>query len=223
MKAYNNYVGTAYKYGLLTNPLYNNLPAIRDKIIESFKFQAEYGTELELIEGRETIELNEEIIAKMIIPFENVDGLTVGEIGDYKDLRCTNNYLVFVMYDSVTIYKPKDNNPYNAKESFKEPEEQGIARFMYIMDIRKYKDVKIDEVIEKHLIKNLDKVNIQNKRRALSFLEKYIYGEDRMVRKTIYEYTDANDIKIDLSDNRLLQKENEKKLQEKRKLFGRKN
>ena len=222
MKAYNNYVGTAYKYGMMTHP-FDISPAIRDKLIKSFKFQTAYGEELELIEGRETIELNEEVNAKMIVPFENVDGLTVGEIGDYKALRYTNVYLVFVMYDSVPIVKQQNNNTYNAKESFQEPEEQGIARFVYIIDIRKYKDVKIDEVIEKHLIKNLNKVNIQNKRRALSFLEKYIYGEDSLVNRTIYEYEDANDIHIDLSDNRLLQKENEKKLQEKRKLFGRKN
>ena len=226
MKAYNNYVGTAYKYGLLTYPDHN-MPYIRNKLRESFEYHTEDSAELELIEGRKTIELNGEIIPQTIIPFEDIDGLTVGELGDYKPLRCTNNYLVFVMYDSMIIPGNNNNNTFNVKLHFQEPQEQGIIRFMYIIDIRKYEDVNIDEVIEEHLIKNLNKFNLQNRKRALCFLEKYVYENHGDVNRMIDKYIDVKsgetNKRIYSSDyisipDRLLNKEiEEKKAEQKRK------
>ena len=228
MKTYRDYIGTAYKYGLLTYPE-NNMPYIRNKLRESFQYHTEDSAELELIEERKTIELNGEIIPQTVIPFEDIDGLTVGELGDYKPLRlrCTNNYLVFVMYDSVTLPKMNNNNTYDVKLYFQEPQEQGIIRFMYIIDIRKYEDVNIDEVIEEHLIKNLNKFNLQNRRRALCFLEKYVYENHVDVNRTIGKYIDViseeTNKQIYSSDymnipGRLLHKEiEEKKAEQKRK------
>ena len=226
MKAYGNYIGTAYKYGLLTYPDHN-MPYIRNKLRESFEYHTADSAELELIEGRKTIELNGEIIPQTIIPFEDIDGLTVGELGDYKPLRCTNNYLVFVMYDSMIIPGNNNNNTFNVKLHFQEPQEQGIIRFMYIIDIRKYEDVNIDEVIEEHLIKNLNKFNLQNRKRALCFLEKYVYENHGDVNRMIDKYIDVKsgetNKRIYSSDyisipDRLLNKEiEEKKAEQKRK------
>ena len=229
MKAYGNYIGTAYKYGLLTYPDHN-MPYIRNKLRESFEYHTEDSAELELIEERKTIELKGEIIPQTIIPFEDIDGLTVGELGDYNPLRCTNNYLVFVMYDSMIIPGNNNNNTFNVKLHFQEPQEQGIIRFMYIIDIRKYEDVNIDEVIEEHLIKNLNKFNLQNRKRALSFLEKYVYGNRADVNNIIRNYinvkSEETNKQIYFSDymsipGRILHKEiEEKKAEQKKKLIS---
>ena len=134
------------------------------------------------------------------------------------------------MYDSMKIPGNNNNNTFDVKLHFQEPQEQGIIRFMYIIDIRKYEDVNIDEVIEEHLIKNLNKFNLQNRKRALSFLEKYVYENHVDVNRTIGSYIDViseeTNKQIYSSDymnipGRLLHKEiEEKKAEQKRKLIS---
>ena len=191
MKAYCTYVAPSYKYGLLNEPnYYNNYDDVRIALINCFKKNATNVKDEEHQLERETIELEAEVALKCIIPYENVDGLTVRELKKYDSLRYKDEYLIFVMYDSL------NNSEWDIKaldiDKFRAIHSHGIIRFMYLVDIEKYKDYKIDEVIEEHLIENLNKFNLQNRRRALSFLEKYIYNSNLDVNHIIKRYLEAN-------------------------------
>ena len=200
MKANHTYVAPSYKYGLLHYPnCYNNCDDVRIALINCFKKDATNVKDEEHQLERETIELEAEVALKCIIPYENVDGLTVRELKKYDSLRYKNEYLIFVMYDSLNNSEwdinALDIDKYRAIYS------HGIIRFMYLIDIEKYKDYKIDEVIEEHLIENLNKFNLQNRRRALSFLEKYIYDDALDVDHIIERYLNADS---DPNSNRIL-------------------
>ena len=72
-----------------------------------------------------------------------------------------------------------------------------------MIDIYKYRDsdATIDEVIEEHLLSNMDKLSISNKRRALGFLEKYIVGDKDDTNMIIVDYLNRH--KSEYSDDPL--------------------
>ncbi len=238
MKANHTYVAPGYKYGLLHDPnYYNNCDDVRIALINWFKKNATNVKDEEHQLEREMIELEAEVALKCIIPYENVDGLTVRELEKYDSLRYEkydslrnkNEYLIFVMYDSL------NNSEWDIKaldiDKFKAIHSHGIIRFMYLIDIEKYKDYKIDEVIEEHLIENLNKFNLQNRRRALSFLEKYIYDDaldvDHIIERYLHANSDPNSNRImderdyiNIPDRLLIEKIEEKEQEQKRKKYN---
>ena len=175
-----SYIVEGYKFGLLNwnkikknmkdTYLYDNLPpaSLNNNIPEKEKIRTE----------------NDVVNKDYIIPFDCADGLTIEELSDYDELKiyqANKQYIVFVMYDSLlnarsTVY-------YASNER-----EHAIIRYAYVIDIDKYKDNTIGEVVENHLISNIDNLSIQNKRRALCFLEEYIDNSANYVDVSIREY-----------------------------------
>ena len=128
---------------------------------------------------------NDAVDKNFIVPFHYVDGLTLKELSDYSELiirdEHANDYIVFVMYDSL-------QNARTGLSYAVDIEEQAIIRYAYVIDIKKYKDNTIDEVVENHLISNIDNLSIQNQRRVLSFLREYVHDSSREVDISISEY-----------------------------------
>ena len=80
------------------------------------------------------------------------------------------------MYDSITIQNPKPKNDSNKVLD--------IAKIRYIcsLEMNKYLDMPINDLLGNILVGNelLSKnsyLNETNKKRALSFLEKYVYDD----------------------------------------------
>ena len=165
----NTYVEKGYKYGVIAFP--DLCTGELKKVLESTKEESNINLPRKReIEGTFTIPTNN------ILDFDNISGLTIKDIKDYKELLFAGRYLIFVMYDSITVQNPtpkKDDNKV-----------LDIAKIRYIssLDMNKYLDMPINDLLGNILVGNelLSKnsyLNETNKKRALSFLEKYVYDD----------------------------------------------
>ena len=178
---FGTYVASGYKYGLLCCPD-DNLPALKKAISESI------GEDNQNKSTKKDVELDTNVLLESVVPFEMVDGLSLEELKDYARLLSHNRYLVFIMYDSLPIAEKNGNSNY--KVYFEPPEEQGRVRCLYAIDTEKNGEFTIDDVLGDHLISVLDQLNVQNRRRALCFLEKYIVKSKMGVNNVISNYLD---------------------------------
>lgn len=176
---YGSYIGHGYKYGLLSNvdELESNL---RDSLYDMIK-----GKNDQILPRKNDIEVSERVYPEMVIPFESVDGLSIDDLRDYQGLLFENRYLVFIMYDSIELREKEKG----CITRFTEPVERVMARYVYLIDTEKNRDCTIDEIIEDHLVRTVNGLNKQNRRRALGFLEQYICTSNSGVRNIIYDST----------------------------------
>ncbi len=180
---YGTYVASGYKFGLVNNPS-DNYQGIKFAIKDSLS----RGEESKIPQEPKNVETTVRTNIRTIVPFESVDGLSLEELKNYPSLLYEGRYLVFVMYDSLPLGECLLDN---YKIVFGEPEEECTARFFYAIDTEQNKDRTIDEVLEAHLIKTLSKLNVQNRRRALCFLEKYVNTSKEGTNNMIDNYLDA--------------------------------
>ncbi len=192
---YGTYVASGYKYGLVNNPG-DNVQGIRQAIKDSLS----RNEESKAPQKPKNVEMNEGASRKTIVPFESVDGLSLEELKNYPSLLYEGRYLVFIMYDSLPLGKCGYTD---YKIIFGEPEEECTARLLYAIDTEKNKDRTIDEVLEAHLIETLPKLNVQNRRRALCFLEKYVNtskeGTNNMIDNYLYKKAEKESTARDYS------------------------
>lgn len=188
MKYGDTFVASGYKYGLLKYPG-KNLPSIPDAIEQCVGKDDSKQSK----EQKKDMEIVEAIIPKTAVPFEDVDGMTLEELAGYSQLQYSdrrnwsfNRYLVFVMYDSISGSEISETSS-NRIES-EELEEEGKLRYLYVIDPKKNKEATIDEVVEEQLTKNIGRMKVKNRRRALGFLEKYVYGDKISTIRAINNY-----------------------------------
>ena len=153
----NTYVEKGYKYGVLLFP---------DSSDKRIKEQLEKTKPVVNLPRKRELEVNVSTNTCRIIDYDQISGLTIKDVQDYKELLYDNKYLIFVMYDSIVIPKA----------------EHAIVRYIGSIDTTRDKDMAVDEVIGNMLLNNelMSKepyINNSNKKRALCFLEKYIYGD----------------------------------------------
>lgn len=176
---YGSYESMGYKYGLICNP--NTAPEKLMQVLNALV--KDEGN----IPQRKDTEKSVIIEPEMIVPYESVDGLSLAEISDYKNLLYYYRYLVFVMYDSISSCERK----YTYYPEFSEKKENARARYICVIDTLRYSEYTIDEVLEKHLVESLDQLNLQNRKRALCFLERYVCDKmidvNNVIRKYLYE------------------------------------
>jgi hypothetical protein len=169
----NTYVEKAYKYGVITYP---------DECEEELKevlVQSREEANVNLPRKRE-FEVTMPVRPECILDFDSISGLTIKDVKDYKELLYDDRYLIFVMYDSINVQKP-----YYTKNLVKvRGVQQDKAKLRYIcsVDMKKYDNMAIDDLIGNILVGNnlgscASYLNEGNKKRALCFLEKYIYGD----------------------------------------------
>ena len=87
----NTFVTSGYKYGLLSCPE-DHFPALRS-VIKSCIGEEE---EAQNKEPKRDTNLEINLQPKAVVPFENVDGLSLDELKNYYSLLYRNRYLVFV-------------------------------------------------------------------------------------------------------------------------------
>ena len=164
MKNY-SYVATGYKYGLMSYPnaIFKNNSLFNRTNDESNNQLCNDSEKLIKINGYEI---------ERIVPFESVDGLQLDDLAHYSSLLHDEKYFVFIMYDEIPLSRQTIID--NDITTYSDPENSGFIHYIYLIDKDKNKESTIDEVIENHLISHLDKLNLSNRRRALSFLEKYV-------------------------------------------------
>ena len=162
---YGSYIASGYKYGLLSFPE----DVLGKSTIDTLFKDSNQGVPRH---WRETsIKINSRDCDK-IVPFEHVDGLQLSDLTNYSQLLYDNKYYMFIMYDVLPLcLKTVD---FYGIEEITTPKNVGCLRYIFLINRDYYKDSTIDEVIEEHLITNLDKINLGNRRRALGFLEDYI-------------------------------------------------
>ena len=90
------------------------------------------------------MEVIEQLNPEMVVPFEGVDGLSLEELADYPNLLFRGRYLLFMMYDSLSLCKRDIGYCLN----FTEKEEKVMARYFAVIDTEKDKDRTIDDVVE---------------------------------------------------------------------------
>lgn len=172
---YGSYIASGYKYGLMSFP--------EDVLGKSFldNLFKESNKDVPCYWRETSIDINSRDCDK-IVPFEHVDGLQLSDLTNYSQLLYENKYFIFIMYDVLPLCsKPVD---YYGLEEFTKPKNVGCLRYIYLINKDNYKDATIDEVIEAHLVPNLDKIDFGNRRRALGFLEEYI-GNDKIETNNI--------------------------------------
>lgn len=178
---YNSYVATGYKHGIIRNPN-RTIPAIRNVLTKMV------GSTQESDHKKEDMEMNASIYKEMIIPFEEVDGLSLQELKAYPNLLYQDRYLIFIMYDSIAS---REQNGDLIIE-FGDWIEEAVARYIYMIDTEKNKECSIDEIVEEHLVATLDQLRTENRRRSLDFLEKYVGGTRTEVNSRINHYLNNN-------------------------------
>lgn len=188
-----SYVASGYKYGLLNYP--NEI--FREFLDREFEMD-DNGLVRNSSESSHFSSVDK---YKHIVPFESVDGLELCDLKDYGTLVYKGEYIVFVMHDEIPNRLQKEVS--RNKWIYMDPENRGYIRYTYLIDIYKYRDsdATIDEVIEEHLLSNMDKLSISNKRRALGFLEKYIVGDKDDTNMIIVDYLNRH--KSEYSDDPL--------------------
>lgn len=176
---YGSYIASGYRYGLLSFPEDVLGKSFFDNLFkESNKGAPRYWRET-------SIKLNMYDCNK-IVPFICVDGLQLSDLTDYSQLLYDNKYFVFIMFDVLPLCL-KTGGLYDI-DDFTNPIDNGCLRYIYLIDKDKYKDATIDEVIEEHLVPNLDKIDYGNRRRALGFLEEYIGNGQIETNNIINDY-----------------------------------
>ncbi len=176
----NTYIVPNYKYGLIECPETTLLSFKRYKIDDALG-----DNNCCVREAIKSIELDESIHSEVILPFEEVDGLTIKDLKDYPTLKYKNRFLVFVMGDSLPLSMIES---YSSSRIEKKPIKRSMLRFILLIDTEQYENQTIDDVIENYLTRNLDQMNLQNRKKALSFLEKYIHGNKENVMSKVNEY-----------------------------------
>ena len=141
-------IGEGYKFGLISYPREEGLANYLRNFLKTVETEGRYEFHFE-----------------SIVPFSDVDGLTLDNLRDYKELLYEGIYLVFVMYDSIIIREKSGDN-------YKEPREKGYARYIYMIDTSEKSDCTIDEVIVNHLKEKIHTAT-KNKQRFQSFIAKY--------------------------------------------------
>ena len=172
----NSYEATGYKYGLLV--LRKDQDCLIRNRIKNILAPDQKN------KSNQYKEVNDQLYHGAIVPFESIDGLTISELEDYKRLLYEEKYLIFVMYDSMVA---RDRGL--EIDSFIN-ECETIIRYIFVIDVEENKDKFIDEIVEYHLINTVNKLSIQNRKRALGFLEKYVYPDKRSINICIDNYLD---------------------------------
>ena len=67
-----------------------------------------------------------------------------------------------------------------------------MARYLYVIDTKQNSEATIDEVVEKQLLSHMGNLTLQNRRRALGFLEKYVEGDRLSTVQSINKYLESN-------------------------------
>ena len=176
----NTYIETGFKYGIITYPESCN-KELR-KAISSLS-EKNYVNLPRKDELEKTIIVDE----NCILDFDYVSGLRLDELKDYKELLSENKYINFVMYDSIEVHRP--NHALNNGRF--EPEKKAIIRYLCSLDTERYGDTKINNAVANTLINHnlLDKTieeKNKNNKRALCFLEKYVYGDKERTYDAAY-------------------------------------
>lgn len=162
---YGSYIASGYKYGLLSFPE----DVLGESAMDTLFKDSNQGI------PRYWRETSIKIYSRncdKIVPFEHVDGLQLSDLTNYSQLLYKNKYFLFIMYDALPLCI-KNVDRYGIEE-FTTPKNVGCLHYIFFINKDIYKDATIDEVIEEHLITNLDKIDFGNRRRALGFLEEYI-------------------------------------------------
>ena len=141
-------IGEGHKFGLISNPKEESIAGYLRNCLETWETEGRYDFHLE-----------------SIVPFSDVDGLTLNELRAYRELLYEGTFLVFVMYDSIIIREKSGDN-------YKEPRVKGYVRYIYMIDTREKSDCTIDEVIVNHLKEKIH-TTTKNKHRFQSFIAKY--------------------------------------------------
>ena len=154
----NTYQATGYKYGVMVYP--DKHTQLYEDILEKTPKTKE-----------ESLRVSE----NNVLNYEALDGLSLKELKSYKELLFKQNYLLFVMYDEITIKELRNDNMYE-KPSL-ETRDIPFIRYIQAIDLKEHKnDEPIDQIIKNQIENNLEQLNPANRRRALGFLEQYIYG-----------------------------------------------
>lgn len=168
-----------YKYGLIECPDTTILSS------KKYKIDSALGENNSLPEAIKSIELDESIHSDVILPFAEVDGLSIKELKDYFSLKYNDRFLVFTMYDSLPLSNIDSYYSYRVE---KRPMKISVLRYILLIDTEQYENETIDEIVEDHLIRHLDQMNLQNRKKALCFLEKYMYDDKEKVKQEINNY-----------------------------------
>ncbi len=175
----NTYIVKNYKYGLIESP---------GEILTSymnFDFDSVLDNNNAPLEATIGVELNESINKDVVFKFKEVDGLSIKELKGYPNLKYKNKYLVFTMYDKLQLSAIDYYTWYKVK---KRANPVAKVRYILLIDTEQYENETIDEIVEDHLIRHLDQMNLQNRKKALCFLEKYMYNNKEKVKKEIDDY-----------------------------------
>ena len=112
-----------------------------------------------------------------VIDFDNIDGLTIGEIREVASKILPEDMIVFIMYNKVEW---NFNNTKNTNISSKQTI---IIRFEDFDD-----NLKIDDIITGNILNNYESYNYTTKKYAKCFLERYKYGNKEETDKKLMQY-----------------------------------
>lgn len=101
-----------------------------------------------------------------IIEFQDVSGLSLGDLSNFYNLIYNNKYLLFVMFDSLLVSRKSPFLPSPVWEN------EVYLRYITAIDVTKNKDTMIDKIICDRLGCNYKFLNPSNTRRAACFRKK---------------------------------------------------
>ena len=159
----NTYDASGYRYGIL---------ATRNDDIQRKMSENAHNEEMD---WNQLIRIMIDSGNLTIIDFEDIDGLTLKELKNYKTIN--KDILLFVMYDRTNIREkwPRQTDEFNIRSTI-------------IKSLSSYpENITIDDIMEEVLYKYVDDTDDFINKRIKCFLQRYKYGTKEETDKKILQ------------------------------------